>query len=201
MAAVPASHPSLLRKELSVTSFFILTRIRDFPPFVNLANDHRESVLLPSPAPSRGPRSLLPGYVRGAPEGEGLPLKRRRHPAPPGARGSGERRAGAPRQPPSFPPSRPRRGPAALPAGGRGRGGKVSLQILPGRASGHSPPPRKSVACSFPWKPGGEGRRGIVEGTPQGCGTCGLGARGRSVDGGCSWWYRVLSSVLLGDTC
>lgn len=101
----------------------------------------------------------------------------RETPAPPGARGGGQRRA-APPSPRGPPPARPRRGPAAFPAGSRGRGGKVSLPTLPGRASGQPSPPRKSVARSLPWKPGAERRSKIMEEAPQGGGTCSLGARG-----------------------
>lgn len=83
-------------------------------------------------SPSRGLRSLLPSHV-------GEPGREGRSPRVPG-RGA-----------PSLP--LPRRGPCST-GSEPGRDGKVSLQILPGRASGHSAPPRKSVACSLPWKLG-----------------------------------------------
>lgn len=180
-APILVSHPflpRLLRKELSITSCFILMRTGGFPLFINLTNGYRDPVLFPSPASSRGPRSLLPSRVRDSPEGEGLHSSAGKGgtetPAAPGAQGSEERRPG---RPGNLPP--PARGGAPLLSRQRAveGEGKVSLQILPGRASGHSPPRRKSVACSLSWKPGAE-RSKIREGAPQGCGTCSLEARG-----------------------
>lgn len=86
---VPASHPSLPRlprKELSITSFLILMRIRDFPPLMNLPRDHWEPVMFPSPAPPRGPRRLLPSLVRDVRGSPREPGREGRSPRSPGER-------------------------------------------------------------------------------------------------------------------
>lgn len=142
------------------------------------------------PQPLRGvPGAAFPTVYETLPKANGSAQElgregwRHRRSRDPEAAGSGGSRK--PRQPP---PSRPRRSPAALPATSRGREGKLSLQILPGRASRHSPPPRKSVACSFPWKPDAERRSEITEEAPRGCGTCSL------------CWLSLLV-IVLGFSC
>lgn len=165
MTAVPASPERVLRYFI-----FCFNENLGLSSFNNSAHDHWEPVPSPFAAPSRCPRSLLPSHVRGCSRRRGSSLKSRE------GRDGNTGAPGSPRQSRQPPPCRPRRGPAALPVSSRGRGGKVSLQILLGRASGHSPPPRKSVACSLPWEPGVERRKRMAE-VPGGRSTCSLRAR------------------------
>lgn len=143
-----------------MTSYLILMRIQDFPPLMNLPRDRWEPVPFPSPAPSQGPQSLLLSHVRDARGSPREPGREGRSPRSPRER----RSTSLPRQPP--PPALPRRGPSALPAASRAGMAKFPCRSCLGEPSGHSPPPRKSVACSLPWKLGVERRRKIKAAAP-----------------------------------